>query len=83
MENEVLDLLTEGIKHLQKSIDLYNKLVKINHILIRDNIIEEKQVAERLTIEVELKGSNKIINELFTIVREDADLIPDLSELLI
>lgn len=83
MENEAPDLLTKDIEHLQNSIDLYNKLVKINHILIYDNIIEEKQVVKRLAIKIELKSTNKIINELFTIAYKDADLISDLSELLI
>lgn len=65
LENEAPDLLTKDIEHLQKSIDLYNKLVKINHILIYDNIIEEEQVVKRLAIEMELKSTNEIINELF------------------
>lgn len=86
-ENEAPDLLTEGIEHLRKSIDLYNKSVKNNHTLIRDDVTEEEQAAERLAIAAELEGTNEIINELFTAAREDADLTSDLtsdlSELLI
>ena len=83
LEDEAPDLLTEGIKHLQKSIDLYNKLLKNNHILIHDDVIKDEEAARRLIIAAELESINKIINELFTAMCEDADLILDLSELLI
>ncbi|MCJ1344729.1 hypothetical protein MMC31_002932, partial [Peltigera leucophlebia] len=83
LENEAPDLLTEGIEHLRKSIDLYNKSVKNNHTLIRDDVTEEEQAAERLAIAAELEGTNEIINKLFTAAREDADHTSDLSELLI
>lgn len=83
LENEAPNVLTEGIEHLQKSIDFYNKLVKNNHTLICDNVKEEKQAAQRLAITVKLESINKIIYKLFTTVRKDVDLTSDFSELLI
>lgn len=83
LKNEAPDLFTEGIKHLQKSINLYNKLIKNNYKLICNNITEKKQAARRLIIAAKLESINKIINKLFTTAHEDAYLILYLSKLLI
>ena len=73
-ENQVLDIIKQGRKHLHQAIEAYKNSIDKNHVLGLATLEKNLQLPE-------LEGQNKRVNELFNQARDNAAITSDLSEL--
>lgn len=83
-ENEALDLFQQGQDFIQRKVDSYNKSIENNEMIFWENNEEDtNESMQTLELFDELVGNNERINKIFNSARQEADLISDLSELLL